>query len=441
MESQQSRKGLALYFSLPIFAWALYDFANTIFSSNIITIFFPLYLQAKVGGNPILDQLASTFISYINAIASLFLVVFSPLYGVYMDRSGRKKPLLILFSLISILATLCMGLFDYWQTDLTLIHLSVPFLLVLLLFMVAKFFYNSSLVFYDAMVSDLGNRNEIPLISGFGVAMGYVGTLMGLMVYPFAGDQQYALAFLLSGILFLLFTLPIFFLYKEKQPLMEKKHVSFFSGYQDIVRTFSEMKKFKSIFTFMVAYFFFNDALQTAITMMAIYSKSVMGFTTAQFILLYLVSTGSSILGSFLFGYITRKMGAQKAVSLVAVLLTVAIGLAASATHTGLFWAAGSLFGISLGSMWVTSRTLIVELTPEEKRGEFFGLFAFSGKVSSIVGPVIYGSITYFFAGSGTFASRLALGSLAIMVFVGFLFHRTLKTTPYTQTDSPTIPR
>jgi UMF1 family MFS transporter len=187
------------------------------------------------------------------------------------------------------------------------------------------------------------------------------------------------------------------------------------------------MKAFKPIFTFMIAYFFFNDALQTAIAMMAVYSKIVLGFSTGQFILLYLVSTVSSIIGSFVFGYITKRVGAKKAVIQVSIIMIIAIVLAAITTSTGLFWVAGSLFGIALGSMWVTSRTLIVELTPEEKRGEFFGLFAFSGKVSAIIGPIIYGSITFLFADSGTLASRFAIGSLAVMVLIGLLFHIRIK--------------
>lgn len=433
-----SRKNLALFFSLPILSWALYDFANTIFSSNIITIFFPLYLQEIIGGSPYLDQISSTFISYLNAFASFFLVIFSPLFGVHIDRSGQKKPLLVTFSLISIAATILMGLAGFWHTPTTLFQLSLSFLLVLFFFVIAKFFYNSSLVFYDAMVSDLGTPSEVPLISGFGVALGYVGTLMGLVVYPFAGNGKYPLAFLLSGILYLLFTLPLLLFLKEKPRFKPQSSISFFQGYRDLVQTFKNMKQFKAIFTFMVAYFFFNDALQTAITMMAIYAKTVMGFSTGQFILLYLVSTVSSIIGSFVFGFITRHLGARKAVSIVSVLLIIAILLAATAPSSPFFWAAGSLFGISLGSMWVTSRTLIVELTPVEKRGEFFGLFAFSGKVSSIVGPVIYGSITLLFANSGSFASRLALGSLALMVFIGFLFHLRLKSENSTLMDHST---
>lgn len=130
----------------------------------------------------------------------------------------------------------------------------------------------------------------------------------------------------------------------------------------------------------MIAYFFLNDAIATTIGMMAVYAKTVVGFSSSGFILLYLVSTVSSIAGSFLFGYITQSKGPRLAVTYVGVLLLVALFIAAFAQTALWFWIAGSMFGISLGSMWVTSRTYIIELTPVEKRGQFFGLFAFSEK-------------------------------------------------------------
>ena len=114
-----------------------------------------------------------------------------------------------------------------------------------------------------------------------------------------------------------------------------------------------------------------NDALQTAIAMMAVYAKIIIGFTAGQFILLYLVSTISSIIGSFLFGYVTKAIGAKRSITVVYVILIVALILAVTATTEWVFWVAGSLFGISLGASWGSSRILIIELTPKEKRGQF----------------------------------------------------------------------
>ncbi|RXT05180.1 MFS transporter [Ammoniphilus sp. CFH 90114] len=416
-----------LFLSLPIFSWALYDLANTIFSSNVITIFFPFYLQQVIGGSEVMNQLASTFISYANAIASFFIVVFSPLLGVMIDRTGRKKRYLIPFTLSCITATLMMGLIAMWDSPKTEGGLPISIVLVILLFMVAKFFYNTSLIFYDAMLPDLvQGEKETPVVSGFGVALGYVGTLIGLGIYPFIGDQ-YHWAFIPSAVLFFVFSLPMMFLYKEKGAARQNER-SFLSGYKEILESLREMKAYPAVWLFMIAYFFFNDAIATAIAMMAIYAKTIAGFTTGQFILLYLVSTVTAIVGSFVFGYIHRAVGSKKAVASVAVILMVAIALASGAVNQVMFWIAGSLYGVAMGAMWATSRTFIIELTPEEKRGQFFGLFAFSGKVSSIVGPVLYGTITLVLAETGNLASRIALGSLIILVAIGIIVLMRIKT-------------
>ncbi|WP_189016268.1 MFS transporter [Paenibacillus marchantiophytorum] len=420
---RQARNVWTLLFSLPIFAWAMYDFANTIFSSNIVTVFYPFYLKETLGKSEELNQIASTFITYSNAISSFFLVLLSPLFGVWIDRTGKKKAYLIPFTLIAIAATLLMGASAIWDTEQQWLGLNTSVLGVIVFFMIAKFFYNSSLIFYDSMISDLGNTREIPIISGVGVAVGYVGTLVGLVVYPLINGNQFENTFIPSALMFLLFSLPIMLFYKEKpiQAAGEKK--SLLSGYKEIWLTFKEARNYKAAFLFMIAYFFFNDAIATAIAVMAIYANTVMGFTTGQFILLYLVSTISSIIGSFLFGYVTRSLGPKRAVTIVAFILIIAIAIASLATSQSLFWVAGSLYGVSMGAMWVTSRTLIVQLTPEEKRGQFFGLFAFSGKVSSIVGPALYGSITWALASYGNLASRVALGSLLLLVIIGLIVH------------------
>lgn len=412
----------SLYFSLPILSWALYDFANTIFSSNINTIFYPLYLKEVIGENEVLNQIASTFVSYSNAVASFFLVLFSPLFGVMIDRTGRKKKYIVPFTLIAAASTVLMGVFGGRQLSGQLLGLPVSLALVILLFIIAKFFYHSSLVFYDSMISDLAAKEDIPLISGFGVAVGYIGTLVGLTVYPLVGDDGFHEAFIPTGVLFLLFSLPLFFFVKDK-PHPEQKKESFLSGYKEIYKTFKEMRLYKPAFLFMIAYFFLNDAIATSIAMMAVYAKAIVGFTTGKFILLYLVSTVSSIIGSFIFGYVTKAKGANKSVKYVGSLLFAALLIATFAVNEAMFWAAGSMFGIALGSMWVTTRTYIVELTPVEKRGQFFGLFAFSGKVSSIIGPFLYGTITLVFADFGNLASRLAIGSLMILTIFGLWFH------------------
>lgn len=422
------RSQLALCFSLPILSWALYDFANTIFSSNINTVFFPFYMNEVLGTDAAMEQVASTFISYANAVASFFLVLFSPLFGVWIDQTGYKKKYIVWFASISIFFTFMMGVFAEVQTNTNISGVPLSLFLVVISFVIAKFFFNSSLVFYDTMIGDLGTKEEIPLISGFGVAVGYLGTIVGLSVYFFVTDGAYHRAFIPTAILYLIFTLPLFFFIKDRPiPKEKRKKIGFLQGYKEIYATFKDMKKYRSIFTFMIAYFFLNDAIATTIAMMAVYATAIVGFSSGQFIILYLVSTISTIIGSFIFGNITKAIGARNTVSIVSIVMIVALTIAVFATHEWMFWISGSLFGVSLGSMWVTSRTYIIELSPEEKRGQFFGLFAFSGKVSSIIGPAIYGTIILILKDYGTFASRVALGSLIILTIVGLIIHLQIK--------------
>ncbi|MFS0562158.1 MFS transporter [Terribacillus sp. 179-K 1B1 HS] len=426
--SDQSR-GLGFLFSLPILSWALYDFANTIFSSNITTVFFPFYVTDTIGTTAELEQLGNALISYANALASFFLVIFSPLFGVWIDQTGYKQRYVIRFAAISILCTVLMGLFAGWDTNGILWGLPVPFVATVLMFVLAKFFYNSSLIFYDAKISDLVPRDRLSTLSGFGVAVGYMGTLIGLVVY-FLLDDGYEYVFLATAALYLVFTLPLLFFLREKKTVQKRSGIGLLSGYKEIIVTFKEIRKHQSIFRFMVAYFFVNDAIATTIAVMSVYAVTVVGFSSGQFIILYLVSTVTAIIGSFCFGQLANKIGAHRSFSYVAIIMVIALTIGALAAAQWMFWIAGSLFGIALGSIWVTSRILIVDLSPADKRGQFFGLFAFSGKVSSIIGPMIYGSITLMLKDFGDLASRVALTSLIVLTIIGLLVHVAKKKTP-----------
>lgn len=413
------RKAMQLFLSAPVIGWMLYDAANTVYSSNVVTLFFPFYLTQALGAEA---QLANTFVSYANAISALFLVLLSPLYGVWMDASGRKKAFLYPFTLIAILSTVLMGIFAQFpgsSAQMTFYNLPLNIILVLIFFVIGKFFFQSSVVFYDNVLGDLGRGKELPLISGFGVSFGYFGTLLGLSVYLLVGDQ-FAKAFLPTALLYFVLTIPFFFSYRDR-PQTTPKKLSLFAGYREIAQTFYDMRLYRHVFLLMIAYFFINDALATAIAMMTVYARTVVGLESSAFLLLYLVSTISTIIGSFALGFFSRRYGSKNGLLLVSVILLLALSLATFTVNEGMFWAAGSLYGIAMGSVWVTSRVLIVELAPPEKRGQFFGLFAFSGRVSSIIGPFVYGTVALMFQSLGATASRLALGSLMLFVLIGVL--------------------
>lgn len=416
------KRDLKLLLSIPVLSWALYDFSNTIFSANIITLFFPQFVTEELGTNPVQEQIASTWIAYSASVAAFFLILLNPLYGVYIDRTHKKKKWVIIFSIVVFLCTFLMGYI--YQLDLkgTLWGLPLSFLLIILLFTIAKFMYNSSLVFYDAMMSSLAPKADHSVISGFGVALGYLGTLVGVLsVTALVGSGHPAKTFIPTALLFLLFSIPIFIFgrdgNKEVKPTMKV------NGYREVWETFKLAKNEPAIYIFLIVYFFLNDALATAISMMQPYAVTVVGFSSSAFIGVFMIATVFSVIGAFIFGYIAKHIGSARALQWVALVLMVALVLASLPLAKEWFYLCAILFGVAMGSIWVISRTFIIELSPAEHEGQFFGLFSMSGKLSAVIGPFIYGTITWLLSDYGPVASRVAILSLFIMALGAFFLH------------------
>lgn len=417
------KRDIKLMLSLPILSWALYDFSNTIFSANIVTLFFPQFVTEQFGTDPVTEQLSSTWIAYSASIAALLLIVLSPIYGVYIDRTNQKKKWVVMFSIVVFLCTFCMGYIYKNPVEGTFHGVPITFLIIIILFTIAKFMYNSSLVFYDAMMPDLTAKEHYSIISGFGVALGYMGTLFGVIsIMMFVGTKDAGETFIPTAILFLLFSLPLFMFTSDKKR-QSVKQKSMRTGYKEIIETYQLAKTKPAIYIFLIVYFFLNDALATAISMMQPYATTVVGFTSEQFILIFMAATVFSIIGAFMFGYIAKHIGSLKALHYVGLVLMIALILASLPLPKESFYICAILFGIAMGSIWVISRTLIIELSPPEHVGQFFGLFSMSGKLSAVLGPFIYGTITLLLKDYGPLASRIAILSLFIMALLAYVLH------------------
>lgn len=423
------KKDIKLLLSLPVLSWALYDFSNTIFSANIITLFFPQFVTQYFGSNPVSEQLASTWIAYSASIAALLLIILSPLYGVYIDQTNNKKRWIVVFSMIVFFCTLGMGLVDNLQLNHMVAGVPLSFLLIVILFTIAKFMYNSSLVFYDAMMSSLAPKEDHSVLSGFGVALGYLGTLVGVLgIMALVGTSNAAKTFIPTAVLFLIFSVPLFIFGSDGSKKKAAGKLSVRDSYREVKATYEMAKGEPAIYLFLIVYFFLNDALATAISMMQPYATTVVGFTSEAFITIFLMATVFSVVGAFIFGYIAKHIGSAKALHWVALILMVALIIAALPLPKEAFYICAVLFGVAMGSIWVISRTLIIELSPPEHEGQFFGLFSMSGRLSAVFGPFIYGSITWALSDYGPLASRIAILSLFIMALFAFGMHyRVLK--------------
>jgi UMF1 family MFS transporter len=314
----------------------------------------------------------------------------------------------------------------------------------IIFFVVANVGYQAALMFYDSLLPSVSTPTNWGKISGLGVGLGYFGGIIGFLGVPFLGDLLYgkgalsgdnpknANSFFITAILYLLFSIPCLLLVKEKRYTVKKdstEKLTVRSTLTQTWRTLQEARAYNGLFVFLVANFFYSDALNTVITAMGIYSTEVIGFTPSQRNGFLAFSTIFAVVGSFIFGFITDRIGAKQALNISLSIWVVVFIVAIASPPSGFFfWVGGPLAGIALGSTWVSARTLMVELTPPERLGEFMGLYNLTGKFSAVLGPAIWGGTLLLFNPNdpavGKFGYQLAVGSLLLVVILGFIIHQ-----------------
>jgi len=401
--------------NVTIFSWSLYDFANTMFAMNVTTFYFPLWVKETKGGG--LIYILPFFISM------LLVSVSVPVMGVISDRYRRRIPFLAFFTFLCILFTGFMGTVN-------------SLALGLLFYAIANFCYQSGMVFYNALLPEISAKDKIGRVSGYGVSLGYVGTIAGLlMVPPFVegfnitvGSFHFQMAgggckaaFIPTAILFLIFSLPCFFLVRDKMPLPIKKFkLGIGEAFRKLKNTLTNTKRYPGLLPFLVAIFISLNAINTVIISMAVYSREIFHFSKADLRWFFIISTAFAIFGSFVVGFVTDRIGPKRTLSFVLLGWVGTISLAALSVTRSTFWIVGPLAGWCLGGTWVAARALIVELAPAEKMGEFFGLAGLVGKSSAVFGPPIWGLIIWTL-GFSELAYRIATLFLAALIIVGLV--------------------
>jgi len=389
---------------LAVFSWSMYDFANTIFAMNVISLYFALWVTVDMKGEDILYSWALSG-------SMLLAAIFSPIMGAISDKLGRRIPFLIFFTLICCLFTALIGLAN-------------GLLLGLLFFAVANFCYQIAAIFYNALLPQVSEKRQIGRISGYGVSLGYCGTIAGLLlVRPLVLKYGRQAAFIPTAILFLLFSLPCFLFVKEQLINRRDKFELQIKGvFRKTRETFIHIREYPGLFNFLIAAFIILNAINTIIVFMSVYTKKVLEFTDSEIITFYIVSTVFAILGSFVTGFITDKLGSKRTLSIVLGLWCISILLAAISFSKTVFWIVGPLVGICLGATWTSARALIVVLSPPQMLGEVFGFYGLAGKSASIIGPLIWGLIVWAFGFLGVLKYRLAIFTLLLFLGSGYFF-------------------
>lgn len=370
---------MGAYFFPKVAAWATYDLANTIFAINILSLYFPLWVTQDQGGS---DLLYAT----VSSLSLFFVSLLMPFLGTLSDSLQRRMLFLIPSTLLCVLAT-------------ALLSLAPSLGWGLLFFGVAHFGYQLGILFYDALLPELGPPHRVGKISGLGVTLGYGGTLIGLaLVRPFVLSQGHQAAFLPTAIFFLLFSLPCFLLVRDSHPL----RVSFSNSLlRETIRRLkqglSHFGKGTPLRVILWVDFFALMAIQPVILFMSIYTQRVIGFSDKEMISFFFLTTLFAILGSFVSGILTDRLGPRK--SLLFSLSVWCLGLLSALviTERWHFWIPGSLIGMALGATWVSNRVLIIRASPPEHIGEIFGCVGLVGRFAAILGPLIWGGIIWSF--------------------------------------------
>lgn len=397
-------------------SWGLYDFANTIYSMNVVTMYFSQWIVVDNGKEDIWYSLALS-------LSMLFVALTVPYLGVVSDKAGKRMPFLMTMTFSCVIATALISVAGYLITDVDL-----RVIIGLLLFVIANYSYQGGLVFYDALLPVISTPKTIGKVSGFGVALGYLGAILGLlMVMPIVTRYGRLATFLPTAIFFLLFALPIFIFVKDrKRPeslnLSIKGQITFKKITGHIFKTLRSTQKFPGVLRFLIANFFYANAINTIIAFMAIYANQVMGYSDEVKIPLFIVSTTSAIIGSFLCGLLTDKMGPKRTLQFVLLGWVIVLITVIFTSNNIIFWICGAFVGAFMGSVWTSARPLLAQLSPKEMAGEFFGLYALSGKMAAIMGPIVWGITVFIFGklGYDIIKYRFGVASMLLLMLIGF---------------------
>jgi len=400
--------GIRELLSIPVLSWGLYDFANTLWALNILSLYFHPWVT-QVNGAP------QIYFFGILSASMLAVAATCPMLGAVSDRFGRRIPFLAVLVVVCVVLTGMMG--------------QVGGLTAALVFLaIANFAYQSANVFYDSLLPTVSLEENRGQVSGLGVALGYVGSIAGiLMIGPFESRWGPGATFLPTAVLFLLFALPCFLMVKEPTTGVPWSFHFIKDGYTQLFLTLRQFRRHANLLRFIGARFLYVDAINTLLLVMAPFVRKVLDFEGDQVRLLLIISTTFAVLGSLLYGWLVDRIGPKRTLTIVLLQWMVVFIAAAATFHGPVFYGIGALAGIALGGTWTADRAFLTRLAPPEQMGEFFGLYQLAGRFAAVIGPLVWGGTLLMLEGLGDLSYRIAILVLLVNVVLGFLVLMTVR--------------
>ncbi len=385
----------------------MFDFGNSSYAVIIVAFVFAVFFKKIVaGGEPVADFYWALAIN-ISMIAS---AVLNPVCGAIADKTLSKKKFLLFFTLLCIAATAMM----YFTGPGTIA-------LALVLFIISNIGFQTGLTFYDAFMSDVAEPEEYNKVSSIGYAVGYVGSLLSVaLVFPLKDDPN--LLFVVCAVFFLIFSAPFFIFIKEKKTASAQHGNLIAYGFTKVASTLRHLNSFPNLRNFLLAFFFYIDAVNTIIYFAGNYASTTLGFDVTELAIFFLIVQFTAMAGSLTFGMIGERLGIKRSI-MVNIVIWITLTLAVYFTSDKMtFYVIGGFAGTFLGSVQSLSRTLMTMLTPLEFKAEFFGFYALMDKTSTLLGPLTFGFVSYV---SGS--QKLAVLSLGLFFVAGVLLLMKVK--------------
>lgn len=390
----------------------MYDWANSAFATTIMAAVLPVY-YAQVAGATLPGNTATVYWAYTSSISLLAAALLSPVLGAIADFRGAKKRFLVVFMLLGVAGT---ALLYFVRTG--------DWLAASIFFVVGEMGFAGSLVFYDSLLPHIAGPDEIDQVSSRGYAMGYLGggillaiNLAMIMLAPAEMTEiMTRLTFLSVALWWFVFSIPLMrWVSEPPHRVMAGEHgrnpvaVSF----KRLAQTFRDIRRYRDLFIFLVAFWFYNDGIGTIIKMATIYGAEIgLGQTTLIGTLLMVQFVGIPF--AFLFGWLAKKIGTKTSIYLSLLIYTGICVMGYFMSQEWQFWALGFAVATVQGGSQALSRSLFGRLVPKSKSAEFFGFFSVSEKFAGIMGPFIFGLVGQLMGNS-----RLAIISLIIFFMVG----------------------
>ena len=399
-------------------AWATFDWASSPFFAVVITFVFATYVTTVVAP----DEITGTAEwSRMTVIAALLIAVISPVLGAIADAGGARKPWLLAFMLLSCVATACL-----WFVAPEHSYLILALTLVLL----ANVCNEVAQAFYNAMLPDLAESDQLGRWSGWGWGLGYIAGIVALalilvlFVQPkpplfgldAAAAEQVRIVGPLLAVWFLLFSLPLFLITPDRTGQARPFAASVRDGLATLVATLKDVRGNANIARFLLARLIYNDGLNTLFAFGGIYAAGTFGMALNEVLLFGIALNVTAGLGAFGFAFLDDRIGSKPTIMIAICGLFVAGTVALLAEDKATFWAVALAIGIFVGPAQSASRTLMARLAPADQRTEMFGIYALTGKVTAFIGPFLFGTATAWYQ-----SQRAGMATILVMFVVGGL--------------------